>query len=244
MAIDPKCPKRAAVVACESHALVLGGPGSGKTTVALRKAVARIRQGLVPGQTVLFLSFSRAAVTRVLDAAKLEVSKRDLEMLSVETFHAFFWSLLRPHGYLLGSPRKLSILLPHDEKALRGGIGEEDDGWPAWMEERERLFWEDGRVAFDLFAPNAAALLERCNYLPRLVGAAHPLIIVDEAQDTGTFAWRCMELLAPHAQVLCLADRRTSQVERSCASVRAVRGTTWFCSIRSGPIAQSWLGTS
>jgi DNA helicase-2/ATP-dependent DNA helicase PcrA len=185
---------------------VLGGPGSGKTTVALKKAVACIQNGLAPGQTVLFLSFSRAAVTRVLDAAKMEVSKRDLEQLSVETFHAFFWRLLKPHGYLLGAPRRLSILLPQDEKALREGIDEEDEGWAQWLEARDKLFWEDGRVAFDLFAPNAAALLERCIHLPRLVGAAHPLIIVDEAQDTGTFAWRCMELLAPHAQVLCLAD--------------------------------------
>jgi DNA helicase II / ATP-dependent DNA helicase PcrA len=204
--INPNCPKRAAIVACMTHALVLGGPGSGKTTVALRKAVASIKHGLSPGQTVLFLSFSRAAVTRVLDAAKLEVSTQDVKMLSVETFHSFFWRLLRPHGYLLGAPRKLSILLPQDEKALREGIDEEDEGWLEWLAAREKLFWQEGRVAFDLFAPTAAALLERCEHLPRLVGAAHPLIVVDEAQDTGTHAWRCMELLAPHAQILCLAD--------------------------------------
>lgn len=206
MAIDPNCPRRAAIVGCDTHALVLGGPGSGKTTVALRKAVARIKEGLAPGQTVLFLSFSRAAVTRVLDAAKLEVSKQDLGLLSVETFHSFFWRLLRPHGYLLGAPRRLSILLPQDEKALRGGIGEEDAGWAGWLEAREKLFWVDGRAAFDLFAPNAAALLARCEHLPRLIGAMHPLVIVDEAQDTGTFAWQCMELLAAHSQILCLAD--------------------------------------
>lgn len=206
MSIDPNCPKRAAIVACKGHALVLGGPGSGKTTVALRKAVARIQQGLASGQKVLFLSFSRAAVARVLDAAKMEVSKQDLGLLSVETFHAFFWRLLKPHGYLLGAPRRLSILLPHDEAALRSGIGEDDAGWTDWLQAREQLFWEQGRVAFDLFAPNAAALLERCKHLDALIGAAHPLIIVDEAQDTGTYAWRCIEMLAHHTQILCLAD--------------------------------------
>lgn len=60
---------RDTVIACEKHILVLGGPGSGKTTLALRKAVHRIRQGLLPGQSVLFLSFSRAAVARIADAA-------------------------------------------------------------------------------------------------------------------------------------------------------------------------------
>jgi DNA helicase-2/ATP-dependent DNA helicase PcrA len=44
------------------HCLVLGGPGSGKTTLALLKAVRRIEEKLNAGQGVLFLSFSRAAV--------------------------------------------------------------------------------------------------------------------------------------------------------------------------------------
>lgn len=206
MGIDPNCPKRASVVACPGHGLVLGGPGSGKTTVALRKAVALIQKGLRPGQTVLFLSFSRAAVTRVLDAARLEVPKKNLALLSVQTFHAFFWSVLKTHGYLLGAPKRLQIFLPQDEKAISGGIGPEDEGWAEWMVERQRMFREDGKVAFDLFAPNTAELLSRCQHLPGLIGAAHPLIIVDEAQDTGSHAWRCVELLAPRAQILCLAD--------------------------------------
>jgi DNA helicase II / ATP-dependent DNA helicase PcrA len=206
MPIHADCPKRAAVIACPGHALVLGGPGSGKTTVALRKAVARIEAGLKPGQTVLFVSFSRAAVARVIDAAKLEVGAAGLSLLDVETFHSFFWRLLRPHAYLLGLPRKLSILLPHDERALRAGIEEGDNGWDDWINERDRLLVQEGRMAFDLFAPKAAELLARCQHLPRLVAAAHPLIVIDEAQDTSTDAWRCVDLLARHTQVVCLAD--------------------------------------
>lgn len=197
---------RESVMACKGHALVIGGPGSGKTTLALKKALARIREGLIPGQTVLFLSFSRAAVARVLDAAKFVVPKSELSLLSVQTFHSFFWDLLKSHGYLLGAPRKLAILLPQDEKALSGGIDDDDDGWAVWMDERNRLFWEEGRVAFDLFAPSAAGLLAQCTHILKNIALSHPLVIVDEAQDTGAHAWHCIERLAPYTQVICLAD--------------------------------------
>ncbi|PMS16459.1 ATP-dependent helicase [Trinickia dabaoshanensis] len=204
--MDEICQLREAVLACEGHALVLGGPGSGKTTIALRKAVKRIKEGMAPGQSALFLSFSRAAVSRIADAAKLEASKGERSQLSIQTFHSFFWEVLKTHAYLLGAPRKLSILLPQDEKAISGGIDEEDEGWAQWVSERERLFRQEGRIAFDLFAPNAAELLATSSYLLRSIGQRYPIIIVDEAQDTGQHAWRCVEMLASHTQIICLAD--------------------------------------
>lgn len=204
--MNEPCVLRDSVLACDGHILVLGGPGSGKTTVALRKAVIRIKQRLEPGQSVLFLSFSRAAVARILDAAKLETTKDERDQLTIQTFHSFFWDILKAHAYLLGAPRKLSILLPQDEKAISGGIDDEDEGWDAWIVERERLFREDGRIAFDLFAPNATQLLATSSHLLSAIARRHPLIIVDEAQDTGQFSWQCIQMLAGHTQVLCLAD--------------------------------------
>lgn len=204
--MNEPCVLRDSVLACDGHILVLGGPGSGKTTVALRKAVLRIKQGLEPGQSVLFLSFSRAAVARILDAAKLEATKDERDQLAIQTFHSFFWDIIKAHAYLLGAPRKLSILLPQDEKAISGGIDDEDEGWDAWLVERERLFREDGRIAFDLFAPNATQLLATSSHLLLSIARRHPLIIVDEAQDTGQFAWQCIQMLAARSQVLCLAD--------------------------------------
>lgn len=204
--MNEPCPLRDSVLACEGHVLVTGGPGSGKTTIALRKAVKRIQEGMAPGQSALFLSFSRAAVARILDAAKLEANKAERDQLSIQTFHSFFWDILKAHGYLLGAPDKLSILLPQDEKAISGGIDDEDEGWEEWLVERERLFREEGRIAFDLFAPNATELLAASSYLLLSLARRHPIIIVDEAQDTGQFAWRCIEMLAPHTQIICLAD--------------------------------------
>ena len=61
LTMNEPCPLRDSVLACEGHALVTGGPGSGKTTIALRKAVKRIQQGMTPGQSALFLSFARGS---------------------------------------------------------------------------------------------------------------------------------------------------------------------------------------
>jgi DNA helicase-2/ATP-dependent DNA helicase PcrA len=204
--MNEPCALRESVMACEGHALVIGGPGSGKTTLALRKAVKRIRDGMLPGQSALFLSFSRAAVARILDASKIESNQAEQAQLSIQTFHSFFWEILKAHAYLLGAPPKLSILLPQDEKAKSGGLGDDDEGWDEWIVERERLFREEGRIAFDLFAPNATALLARSSHLLTSIARRHPIIIVDEAQDTGQFAWQCIQMLAPHTQVICLAD--------------------------------------
>jgi len=205
------CDLRQQLLDCKGHALVIGGPGSGKTTIALRKAVARIGDGLAPGQSVLFLSFSRAAVARVGEATRLEVPKAQRGMLSMQTFHSFFWTFLSAHAYLLGVPKSLRILLPQDEQAKYGTIKakdrkDENPAWQAWLRERERLFREDGLIAFDLFPFNAAQLLERSAHVRRLITQRHPLIVVDEAQDTNEHAWRCIELLAPASQVICLAD--------------------------------------
>jgi DNA helicase-2/ATP-dependent DNA helicase PcrA len=69
-----------------------------------------------------------------------------------------------------------------------------------------RLFHVEGLLAFDLFAPKALALLTGSDAMCRLITEKYPLIIVDEAQDTGTAQWGCVAALAPLTQILCLAD--------------------------------------
>jgi DNA helicase-2/ATP-dependent DNA helicase PcrA len=202
------CEKRQQVLDATGHTLVTGGPGSGKTTIAILKALDRIEAGLESGQSVLFLSFSRAAVARVVEASKQQIPKASQKLLQIQTFHSFFWEILRAHGYLLGTPKRLTLLAPHDEKALSNGINRDDANpeWQTWLLERERLFRVEGQTAFDLFAPKAAELLSRSTRILRLVSARHPLIIVDEAQDTGPDQWGCVKALSLHSQILCLAD--------------------------------------
>jgi len=197
------CPDRERILAATGHVVVTGGPGCGKTTVAIRKAMQRIESGLQPGQKVLFLSFSRAAVARITQSARKDLPRELRAHLEIQTFHSFCWQVVRGHGYLLGAPDPIRLLAPHDERARRNGAKDDD---PRWFAEREHLFLNDGLLVFDLFAPMALRLLKGSDALRQLLAARYPLIIVDEAQDTGTEQWACIEALADLTQLLCLAD--------------------------------------
>ncbi len=197
------CADRRRILDESGALLVTGGPGAGKTTIALVKARKRIEEGLLPGQSVLFLSFSRAAVGRIMEASQREVPKAIRSRLSIQTFHSFFWEIVRGHGYLLDAPRRLRLLLPHDEAAARH---EYKDLGLDWNPERERRFREEGSVAFDLFAPKALEILVRSQRLGALLSSRFPLIVVDEAQDTAEDQWAIAKLLAQQSQLVCLAD--------------------------------------
>lgn len=66
--------KQLEVLACDGHLLVTGGPGSGKTTISILKAAQLAGSELKPQQKVLFLSFARASVSRVVEAIEQEKS--------------------------------------------------------------------------------------------------------------------------------------------------------------------------
>lgn len=197
------CAQRQSILDEGGAILVTGGPGSGKTTIALAKARLVIERDLPPGQSVLFLSFSRAAVARVIEASKTQLPATLQSKLSIQTFHSFFWRILQAYGYLLGAPKSLQLLMPHDEVAMRHEF-ERNGG--DWNVERERLFRESGRVAFDLFAPKAQELLSQSARLRELFSSCHPLVVVDEAQDTAEDQWQCIRLLSSSTQIMCLAD--------------------------------------
>jgi len=197
------CPQRQSILDETGPVLVTGGPGSGKTTIALAKAKIIIEDGMSSGQTILFLSFSRAAVARVIEASKSQLPKKLQGGLSIQTFHSFYWEVLKSFGYLLGAPRQLRLLLPHDEIAMQHVF--ENQG-ADWTVERERLFREEGLVAFDLFSAKVHELFSKSSRLCSLFSRRHPMIVIDEAQDTSDDQWQCLRLLARDTQLICLAD--------------------------------------
>jgi DNA helicase-2/ATP-dependent DNA helicase PcrA len=97
--------KQLVALKADGHLLVTGGPGSGKTTVSILKAAQIAERHLCPAQSVLFLSFARATVSRVVEAIEYEhaIPHAQKRRIEVETYHSFFWRILKAHGYLLAA---------------------------------------------------------------------------------------------------------------------------------------------
>ncbi|MEN5249839.1 ATP-dependent helicase [Brucella pseudintermedia] len=208
------------VLDAEGHQLVTAGPGSGKTTVSILKAAKIGREALKPGQRLLFLSFARATVSRVMEAIDEEkqITRMERALIEVDTYHAFFWRILKTHGYLVGLPRRMTILTPPNEAIALSGLRNEykaasklTDDEKAEKKareeaERERLAREDGKVCFDLFATKVGDLLDGSNKVRTLISTMYPFIILDEFQDTSAEQWRAVKALGIESTLIALAD--------------------------------------
>lgn len=211
--------KQLEVMEAAGHVLITGGPGSGKTTISILKAAQIAEHDLRPGQKVLFLSFARATVSRVLEAIEYEqkIPPDQKRRIDVETYHSFFWRILKAHGYLIGLPRRLSILTPPGEAIA---LSEIRSGFPARNltdeqktarkadeeAERGRLATIDGRVCFAFFASYIGDILHGSERIRKLLATMYPVIILDEFQDTNAEQWRVVQALGKFSTLVSLAD--------------------------------------
>ena len=208
------------VLAADGHLLVVGGPGSGKTTVSILKAAQIAENDLAPEQKILFLSFARATVSRVWEALdeSEDVDQDIKKRIVVDTYHSFFWSTIKTHGYLLGLPRKLEILTPSAEaialSSIRNDYGannrltdeQKQEKEERESTERERLATEEGKVCFDLFSGYCASLLHSSARIRELISKSNPYVILDEFQDTSSEQWSVVQGIGINSTLLALAD--------------------------------------
>ena len=208
-----------AILAATGHLLVTGGPGSGKTTVAILKAASIAEAELRPAQSILFLSFARATVARITEAIEEEkaLSRDAKRRIDVDTYHAFFWRILKTHGYLIGLPRRLEIVTPPNEAIALSAIRREYEPENKLTEalkrekrereaaERTRLA-QEGRVSFGLFAHYVGRLLNASTKVRRLMVDAFPFVILDEFQDTTPDQWHVVKALGVGGTLIALAD--------------------------------------
>ena len=215
-----------AFMASAGHVICLGGPGSGKTTIALLKAKDEIGQEvLTPGQHILFLSFARATISRVGELAATLLKGESISELNINTYHGFSWSILRSHGYLLTSASPIKLLSPPNAAAHLSSI----KGCEEKKKEKHRLFTEEGRLHFDLFASCAADLLNRSSKIRNLISQRYPIIILDEFQDTDPKEWILIQALGQASRIIALADPEQRIYEfRGASSTRIPEFITQF----------------
>ena len=208
------------VMARDGNLLITGGPGSGKTTISILKAAQVVDCELRPQQKVLFLSFARPTVTRIIEAIDSEqsISPQHRSRIAVDTYHAFFWRILKAHGYLIGLPRRIELLTPPAEaialSTIRSGFeanskisaDQRAAKTKAEDNERRRLANEEGRICFDLFAPLVGDLLHASERIRSLVATMYPVVILDEFQDTNAEQWRAVKALRQFTRLIALAD--------------------------------------
>lgn len=189
-------------LACAEHALALGGPGAGKTHVALVKARDEIRSGtLKPGQKILFLSFARPTVARIIEKASELFSRENLKWLEISTYHGFAWTILRSHAYLLNGRLGVQLLPPPEAAAYLTDIDKDHHDT-----EKRRLFEQEGRLHFDLFANLVSELLRRSSRLAAIFSDSYPIVILDEFQDTNRDEWALIQQLGQRSRLIALAD--------------------------------------
>ena len=191
-----------AVLTANDDLMVIGGAGSGKTTVALEKARRFADENeMASDQRVLFLSFSNTAVRRIQEAAGVTLTYRERRNIAVTTFHSFCHEVLRAHWRLAGLGAPFQLLAPGAIEVMKTRLPRDEDLKAAILA-RER----EGRVGFDRYAPLAVALFDRARTLRKAYASAYPLVIVDEYQDTADDEHELVRRLAQHGQLICCGD--------------------------------------
>lgn len=193
---------RKKILQSNSNLLIMGGPGSGKTTIALFKAKQLVEESgfLRKGQKVLFLSFARATISRVEEQAGDLIPSITKQQIEINTYHGFIWNVLKHHGYLLNQ-HPLRLLPPHESGRLLSDIPADEH-----IKKLQELFQTEGLVHFDLFAKLCAQLFTESRALQKIICAMYPVIILDEFQDTNLDEWKLIKTLGTSSRLIAMAD--------------------------------------
>jgi DNA helicase-2/ATP-dependent DNA helicase PcrA len=184
MTFEPRGPEQQKIINTEAElTVVLGGAGTGKTTCALAAASAHLeRMRTSPTQRVLFLSFSRASVSRIADHSQ-GVLGQFAPYVEISTFHAFAYSVVRRFGSLVGRPNVTLVSPP-----------------------RECLDSNAEAIGYRHLIPLALNIIQSSPAVAHHLRSRWRLIIVDEFQDTGDLQQVLLNEIAQDSRVILLGD--------------------------------------
>jgi len=200
---DPTEEQRA-IIEADGSALVVAGPGRGKTVTAVAAAREWLARTPEPAK-VLFTSFSNAAVRRIAAASGIDPAGLD-RRVQFRTVHSLAMEILRNFGRYVGLRQPARPLDSTEEKLIAA-----ERGWDQSDDEKHRaalmaLARKEGLVGFDLMVPLATSLLRASPTICRAAGCRYPFIIIDEFQDTRADQWNLLKLLGDGSRVVALGD--------------------------------------
>ena len=104
----------------DGPALVLAGPGSGKTTVIVNRIISLIKEHSVSPSSILVITFTKAAA-KSMRQRFLSLTGESYVSVTFSTFHAVFFSMLRhAYNYSAGSIIKADIQYNYIRNAAMG----------------------------------------------------------------------------------------------------------------------------
>lgn len=95
----------------DGPAVVLAGPGTGKTKALTKRAARLVRDGIQP-ERILLITFSRDSAREMLSRAKALDSR--CQFLSGGTFHATATKIINQNSHIFGFDKPFTILDPQD----------------------------------------------------------------------------------------------------------------------------------
>jgi superfamily I DNA/RNA helicase/Zn-dependent peptidase ImmA (M78 family) len=98
-----------AAIEAATPALVVAGPGSGKTSTLIGRAEYLIKRQGVPPEAILALTFSRKAAREMQERLQ-HALPADLLLPTISTFHAFCAEVLRTHGPRVGLRESFALV--------------------------------------------------------------------------------------------------------------------------------------
>ncbi len=128
----------------DSPLVVLGGPGTGKTTVLVESALSRISQGQDPN-SILMLTYGRERASELRDSVALRTSAIMHEPIA-RTFHSLAFSILKMKAGP-NSPDPILMSGPEQEFFIRDLLdGDIDLGKNYWPTDLEKALTTHGFV--------------------------------------------------------------------------------------------------
>ncbi|WP_185868423.1 ATP-dependent helicase [Blattabacterium cuenoti] len=89
--------------------IVIAGAGSGKTRVITYRIAHMIKNIKIHPKNILALTFTNKAAKEMQKRISLMIPKKDLQKITIGTFHAIFSSILRKEAYRLGFTSEYTI---------------------------------------------------------------------------------------------------------------------------------------